>query len=334
MAGVPLASVVENPDAEVRSAFHGWAGTRSPVPGRLVWKTAQGSQSPQLEAWCAEPAGAGKPGLVVLHCKPFFNITDRFLLLNERLEMLRKEVLARKQVEQELIGAVKVRDEFIAVAAHELRNPLNVFHLSMQLLYRRFGHVEGIRDVLNRSQFQLNRLSMLVERLLDMSRIRSGKYELHREAFDLSDLVREVVARFREQYAYIAFALRADGTAAGSWDRGRIDQAITNLVSNAVKYGENKPIEVAIAIDRDEAVVSVTDQGIGLAPNDITRIFEKFERAAPEAKSDGFGLGLWITRQIAESHGGSISAKSELGRGSTFTLRLPTDGQRSLVGAT
>ncbi len=332
MAGVPLSSVVANPDAEMQSVFHGWAGTRSPVPGRLTWKTAKGPQSPQLEAWCAEPASAGKPGLVIVRCKPFFNIADRFLLLNERLELLRKEVLARKRVAQELIAAIRARDEFIAIAAHELRNPLNVFHLSMQLLYRRFGQVEGIRDILNRSQFQLNRLNMLVERLLDVSRIRSGKYELHPETFDLSELIREVVSRFAEQYPKAPIALQAERPVSGIWDRGRLDQAITNLLSNAIKYGQNKPIHVGVAMAGDEAVVSVTDHGIGLAPGDVTRIFEQFERAAPNATSDGFGLGLWITRQIAQAHRGSVTAEGEPGRGSTFTLRLPIDGQRSLIG--
>lgn len=328
MAGVPLSSVVENPDADVQSIFHGWAGTRSPVPGRLIWKTAKGPQSPQLEAWCAEPASAGQPALIIVHCKPFFNIADRFLLLNDRLEMLRKEVLARKQVAQELIGAVRARDEFIAIAAHELRNPLNVFHLSMQLLYRRFGQVEGIRDILNRSQFQLNRLNMLVERLLDVSRIRSGKYELHSETFDLSDLIREVVARFAEQYPKAPIALEAERSVCGIWDRGRLDQAITNLLSNAIKYGQNKAIHVGVATAGDEAVVSVTDHGIGLAAGDVTRIFDQFERAVPNATSEGFGLGLWITRQIAQAHSGSVTATGEPGRGSTFTLRLPIDRQR------
>lgn len=326
---MPLSSVVENPIAEMESVFHGWAGTRSPVPGRLVWKTVKGPQSPQLEAWCAEPASAGKPGLVIVHCKPFFNIADRFLLLNDRLEMLRKEVLARKQVAEELVSAVKARDEFIAVAAHELRNPLNVFHLSLQLLYRRFGQIEGIRDILNRSQFQLNRLNMLVERLLDVSRIRSGKYELHLEPFDLTDLIREVVARFTQQYPKAPIELQAERSVTATWDRGRIDQAITNLLSNAIKYGQNNPIKVTVAAVDDEAVVSVTDQGIGLAPSDVTRIFEQFERAAPAAISEGFGLGLWITRQIAQAHRGSVTAAGEPGLGSTFTLRLPIDGPRS-----
>ena len=200
----------------------------------------------------------------------------------------------------------------------------------MQLLSRRFGHVEGIHDILTRSQFQLNRLNMLVERLLDVSRIRSGKYELHREVFDLSELIREVVSRFIEQYPHVATdCKRAERTSTGSWDRGRIDQAITNLLSNAIKYGQNKPIKVAVAVDREVAVVTVIDQGIGLAPNDMTRIFEQFERAAPNEKSEGFGLGLWITRQIAQAHRGSVTAEGELGQGSNLPCACRSIGSRS-----
>jgi len=322
VAGVPLASLVENPATELESLFRIWSESPFPLPGRLAWKTGAATVPLELEAWCAAPAADAQAGVVIIRCKS--------LAENQRVESLRREVQARKQGEAELTDAVKARDEFIAIAAHELRNPLNVFHLSLQLLYRRFGKVEGIRDILNRSQFQLNRLNMLVERLLDVSRIRSGKYELHRETFDLNDLVQEVGLRFVEQYPNLKIELQTDGAVTGTWDRGRIDQAITNLLSNAVKYGQNKPIKVAVTTIRDEAVVSVTDQGIGLAPNDITRIFEQFERAAPNANNDGFGLGLWITRQIAQAHGGSVSAEGELGRGATFILRLPIDGQRSL----
>ena len=321
VAGVPLSSVVENPDTELESLFHIWNESSVPLPGRLAWKTGAAATPLELDAWCASPKADGEAGVVIIRCKSPGE--------SNRLELLRREVQARKQGEAELADAVKARDEFIAIAAHELRNPLNVFHLSMQLLYRRFGQIEGIRDILNRSQFQLNRLNMLVERLLDVSRIRSGRYELHRETFDLNDLVQEVFYRFLEQYPNLKMTLLMSGAVAGSWDRGRIDQAITNLLSNAIKYGENNPIDVVVATLRDEAVVSVADQGIGLAPNDITRIFEQFERAAPNAISEGFGLGLWITRQIAQAHGGSVSAEGELGRGSTFTLRLPMDRQLS-----
>ena len=274
-----------------------------------------------------QAASSHDPPLVIIQGEPSYNAADRFLLLNDQLDLLRKEVFARKRVEAQLTEAVQARDEFVAIAAHELRNPLNVFHLSLQLLHRRAGEVAGVRELLDKSRFHLDRLHMLVERLLDVSRIRSGRFELHLEAFDLNELVAEVVARFREQFPDLQISAAADAGAIGTWDRLRLDQAITNLLSNAVKYGEEKPLRIAVAVDGDEAVVSVTDQGIGLAPADLERIFEQFERATRRANNDGsptgFGLGLWIAQQIAKAHLGAVSAESELGKGSTFTLRLP-----------
>jgi signal transduction histidine kinase len=319
--GVPLSSVVESADAEAQFRF--WVQSRSPLPGTLVWKTAGAPQVLRLTAWCAWRASGDRAAIVIIQCEPFNHPADRFLLLNDRLELLRKEVLARKRAEAQLTEAVRARDEFVAIAAHELRNPLNVFHLSLQLLYRRAGEIESVRGILDRSRFQLNRLNMLVEGLLDVSRIRSGRFELNPEPFDLNELVSEVVSRFFEQYPDVQISVETDPAAAGTWDRVRVDQAITNLVANAIKYGEKKPLKVAVAVLNNEATVSVIDQGIGLAPGDVERIFEQFERATPRANSEGFGLGLWITRQIAKAHLGSVSARGELGKGSTFTLRLP-----------
>lgn len=321
--GVPLSSLVENPHVELQSMLHSWAQSRSSLPGRLVWKTVHGLESLRLKAWCVVSAIEQQPACVVLQCEPSDNNADRFIMLNDRLELLRREVLARKEAEAQLTEAVRARDEFVAVAAHELRNPLNVFHLSLQLLYRRTGEIEGVREILDRSRFQLDRLNMLIERLLDVSRIRSGRFELFPDAFDLNELVREVVFRLLGQHSDAPISIETDPAAIGSWDRVRIDQAITNLLSNAIKYGEKKPIKVAVAVARDEAIVSIADQGIGLAPSDVGRIFEQFERATLRANNEGFGLGLWITRRIAEAHGGSVSAESELGKGSTFMLRLP-----------
>jgi signal transduction histidine kinase len=319
--GLPLSAMVESPDIE--SQFRIWAQSPAPVPGALVWKTVDGPQALRLEAWCAQPARERQPALVIVQCEQFDNAADRFPLPDDRVELLRREVLARKRAEAQLAEAVKARDEFIAIAAHELRNPLNVFHLSLQLLYRRAGEVAGVREILDRSRFQLNRLNLLVEGLLDVSRIRSGRFELQLETFDLNELVSEVTARSFEQYPDVQISVETDPAAIGTWDRVRIDQAITNLLSNAIKYGEKKPVKVVVAVVRDEALVSITDQGIGLASGDVERIFEQFERATPRASSEGFGLGLWITRQIAEAHLGSVSAEGKLGKGSTFILRLP-----------
>jgi len=280
-----------------------------------------------------QAAGSHDPPLVIVHGVAFDNAADRFLLLNDQLDLLRKEVFARRRVEAQLTEAVQARDEFIAIAAHELRNPLNVFHLSLQLLRRRAGEVAGVRELLDKSRFHLDRLHMLVERLLDVSRIRAGRFELHLEAFDLKELVAEAVARFREQFPDLQISAATDPGATGTWDRLRLDQAITNLLSNAIKYGDGKPVRIEVAVERGDAVISVTDEGIGLAPGDLERIFEQFERANRRANNDGsptgFGLGLWIAQQVAKAHHGAVTAESELGKGSTFTLRLPLEPTRS-----
>jgi two-component system OmpR family sensor kinase len=117
--------------------------------------------------------------------------------------------------------------------------------------------------------------------------------------------------------------LQGDGHIIGQWDRLRLDQVFTNLIGNAVKYGEGKPIDIYMRSDDGAALVSITDRGIGIAPADRERIFDRFERAVPESNYGGLGLGLWISRQIVEALGGAISLESEPGKGSTFTVRLP-----------
>lgn len=109
----------------------------------------------------------------------------------------------------------------------------------------------------------------------------------------------------------------------GKWDRLRIEQIITNLVSNALKFGQGKEVVVSATSDGESARIQVVDSGIGLSPEDQVRIFQKFERAVPVRHFGGFGLGLWVVRQIVEALGGTISVESEPGRGSTFTVELP-----------
>jgi signal transduction histidine kinase len=135
------------------------------------------------------------------------------------------------------------------------------------------------------------------------------------------------MSRFRESTrgAGILVELVAPATVVGRWDRARIDTILTNLLSNAIKYGAGKPIEVRVASDGRRAWLSVEDHGIGIAPADQARIFERFERAVPERHYGGFGLGLWIARMMAEAHGGRLGVQSKQGEGSTFLLDLPID---------
>ena len=167
-------------------------------------------------------------------------------------------------------------------------------------------------------------MNALVDRLLDVTRIRSGSFELYRENFDLGGLIREIVTRFGQESPAIPFSLELEGPLIGSWDRLRIDQTLTNLTSNAIKYGEKKPVSISARKDGSEVIVKVRDYGNGISPEDLSRIFDRFERASPHSGGEGLGLGLWIARRIAEAHGGTISAESTLGEGSTFIVRLPT----------
>jgi signal transduction histidine kinase len=330
--GTRLTSMVENPEAEIASILRSWARSRSPLPGKLTWRTTEGMQSLQSEGRCGRPAAEDQPAIVIIHCRaPSDELANRFLMFNHQLEMLRKEVSARSEVQSQLNTALAARDDFVAVAAHELRNPLNVFHLTLQLLHRISGDPNSgprAREILNKSRNQIDRLSALVDRLLDVTRIRSGRFELRLAAFDLGDLVKEVATRAAEQHPNLPMTLELDDNVVGFWDRLRIDQAITNLLSNAIKYGRNKPIRVKVTAVDEEAIVSVADQGTGISPEDLARIFNRFERAVSQSNKEGLGLGLWITKRIVQAHGGSISAAGELGTGSVFTLRMPLNAQK------
>jgi signal transduction histidine kinase len=169
------------------------------------------------------------------------------------------------------------------------------------------------------------RLGELVNRLLDVSRITAGTLDIVREDMDLSELVGEVAGRFGEALREAGSTLQLDAPVAvrGRWDRMRLDTIVTNLLSNAIKYGEGKPIAMGISAGGGVARVWVRDRGIGIAPEDQARIFERFERAVPERHYGGFGVGLWVARLVAEAHGGAIRVESSPGQGSTFALELP-----------
>jgi PAS domain S-box-containing protein len=263
-------------------------------------------------------------GFIVGASKIARDITDRKRLEREREELLAREQLARQQADD----AVKVRDEFIAIAAHELRNPLNVLHLCLQMLHRTSRHPEKAAEVpliAEKSQAQLDRFSALVDRLLDVTRARSGNFDLNREKFSLAGLVNEIAERFRSENPRAAITVEVSPDIEGNWDRLRIDQVVTNLVSNALRYGGVNPIKVGAYVEQRDAVLMVRDHGTGISPDNIARVFELFERIAPDRKNKGLGIGLWITKRIVEEHGGKITVESELGEGSTFIVRLPLE---------
>jgi PAS domain S-box-containing protein len=231
-------------------------------------------------------------------------------------------------VEAQLTSAVRLRDDFLSVASHELKTPLTTLRLQVDAL-RRHGMGSELPDEIRRHSvarihFQLGRLERLVEELLDVSRIQAGHLELRPEVMDLADLAVEVVSVFQQHPAYAdRIHLRCEGGVVGRWDRARLDQILTNLVSNALKYGRDLPVDVTIQAEDEAALVRVSDRGIGIPQAELKRVFERFERAAPPEHYGGLGLGLWIVREIIEAMGGTITVESRVDVGSTFTARLP-----------
>ncbi len=227
--------------------------------------------------------------------------------------------------------AIRLRDEFLSTASHELRGPLTSLQLVVQSLVRgiREGKPSVPLTMLSLADAQTRRLTTLVDQLLDVARIQRGELALELEPFDLATEIRAVIARLQVQIeqAKCSLTFEACEGLVGTWDRSRIDQVATNLLSNAIAYGAGKPIAVSLerAADSGFARMTVTDGGIGIRADRIPYIFERFERATSVRNYGGLGLGLYIARQIVSAHGGSISVESVLGRGATFTVDLPLD---------
>jgi signal transduction histidine kinase len=228
--------------------------------------------------------------------------------------------------------AVRMRDEFLAIASHELKTPLTPLQLQLddfhRVLRRRGVEDDAVNQRLNTMVRQTTRLSKLVENLLDLSRIAAGRLTLVTEEFDFAEMVRDVVRRLAPEAESQGCALqvRAPDPIRGRWDQLRLEQVVSNLLANAVKYGAAHPVEIDVQRLAGKVRLTVRDHGIGMSPQDAARVFERFERAVSVRNYGGLGLGLYITRQIVEAHGGSISVDSRLGDGATFTVVLPVDG--------
>jgi len=244
-----------------------------------------------------------------------------------------RDLTERRQLEDERVRlaraheAVRLRDEFLSLASHELKTPLTVLRLQLEALRERLPADDRItRAKLDRSNRAGQRLTELVEALLDVSRIATGQFTLHPERADLADIVATAVDRLHETATAAGCALSVTADCAiGTWDRSRIDQVVTNLVSNAIRYAAGTPIEVTVTRSSDDAVIAVRDRGPGLADGQVNRIFERFERGASIRHFAGLGLGLYVVRQITEAHGGGVTAENSTGGGACFTVRLPLD---------
>jgi PAS domain S-box-containing protein len=253
--------------------------------------------------------------------------------LEERARMLRK---AQEEVRE--------RDEFLSIASHELRTPVAALQLQLQMLQRAATrsraaaattpagapHGEPMPHSLDAKleglERQVRRIGVLVGELLDVSRMRLGRLELVREPADLAEIARDTVAHVRQELERSGSRLVLDlAPVPGAFDRSRVEQVITNLLANAAKFGQGKPITLHVDADGARARIRVADHGIGISIEDQARVFDRFERAVPAQHFGGLGLGLYIARRIIEAHDGEIRVESEPGAGTTFTVLLPLE---------
>jgi signal transduction histidine kinase len=249
--------------------------------------------------------------------------------LEHAIELARRcaAALDNANLYQAAQDAIAVRDDFLSVASHELRTPLTAIVLGLQSIgraLRRLGD-EGLLQRIARVHDQVGRLTGLVDALLDVSRIRAGKLDLKLEEFDLARLVHEVADRFAEpaELARCTLQVRTPAEIRGVWDSMRIDQVLTNLLSNALKFGAGQPVEVTAEGDDGSVRVVVRDQGIGIDREMLPRIFARFERGVSARNYGGLGLGLYITRQLVEAHGGRIEVDTNTEHGAAFIVQLP-----------
>ncbi|WP_437581669.1 sensor histidine kinase [Sorangium sp. So ce887] len=229
--------------------------------------------------------------------------------------------------------AVRVRDEFLTVATHELNTPMTSLTLTLEALDRalrsgRSRDPQAMGRQVDRALRQAARLTRLNSELLDVSRINAARLSLEVAEVDLVAVVHDVLARFKLDLARAgcSVSLRHGGRIVGLWDQSRIDQIVTNLLANAIKFGAGKPVEISVGEEAGTARLSVKDLGIGIDPARQEQIFERFERAVSDRHYGGLGLGLYISRRIVEAHGGSIHVESALGAGATFLVELPCAG--------
>ena len=268
------------------------------------------------------------------------------LLYRQRLET-RRQVLALEKSRKEqdallaslqttqmaLQKALNMRDEFMSVVAHELRTPLNTLFMDVQMrkMLLERGKVAVfdaayLEKMVARDQRQVQSMVRLIDDMLDVTRIRSNRLSIRPGRVDLPALLGRVVGNLshQAQAAGSAITLQADQPVTAFWDEFRIEQVVTNLLTNALRYGNGKPVEVSQVLLGDSVAIHVRDQGKGIPARDQQRIFDPFERAVGQDDSTaGLGLGLYITRQLVEAHGGTISVQSREGEGAQFSVTLP-----------
>jgi signal transduction histidine kinase len=331
-AVLTLASLVFFRHQLAWNAVRGFLRGTYPIVPLLIWAALRfeqrGLTAALLLASALAVSGAAS-GNGLFSTEP---LSDRLLLTQCYMAVTAVSMLILAAALAERRAAIRARDEFISIASHELKTPLTALKLRLGSAVRLGdrlapGDAEGekLTRALAASSSTADRLGSLVDDLLDVSRLTAGRLVLRIERFDIGDLLREVVARLRDQAAEAGSTLEISVAApiVGAWDRTRIEQVVTNLLSNAIKYGLGRPIALAAQAVGGHLRIRVHDAGVGIPRADHSRIFQAFERSPTVERVGGLGLGLYIGRQIALAHGGNLTVESDPARGTTFTLELP-----------
>jgi PAS domain S-box-containing protein len=261
----------------------------------------------------------GTDGKLVGFAKVTRDLTERRKLEQERLRRAHAE------------EAIRLREEFLAMVSHELNTPLTGLQLQLQHLMRRvdFGD-EKTALMLRRAVDSGEKLSALVELLLDVTRIAQDDFQIAPQELDLAEVVAGVVEGLREQAqrSHSPMSVRSEGSTTGRWDRLRLEQLVGSLLSNALKYGAGAPIVICLSGDPDQVTIEVRDRGPGIAPEHREGLFERFARRGSIRNHGGLGLGLYLVREIARVHGGEAEARNAPEGGALFAVRLPRWGAK------
>lgn len=268
-------------------------------------------------------------GRILMFISVIQDISERKRIEEERRRLLSSEREARLEAEK----SIQMRDDFISIASHELRTPITPIKLHIDLMKRQiaklpmdtFPHQGFLLKAFNISERQMQSLEGLIETMLSVSRITSGRLVLNKKLVNLSQLVHSILERFQmgQQNKLPQINFTADSEVTGNWDELKLEQVFLNLLTNAIKYGEGRPIDILVSGTDEKGKLVVKDYGIGISEENLDRIFDKFERVESINRFPGFGLGLFITKEYVKAHHGTIRVESKAGHGSTFVVELP-----------
>lgn len=289
-----------------------------------------------LKSLAAIPLMAGGEvlGVVIMsfRSEKVFDESERAFMIAAARQC--SQALHRTKLYEKAKEAVQVRDEFLSIASHELRTPLTPLKLKLQTLARQIkkGNIHGGEQylpVIDSLERQVKRLTDLIDDLLDVSRISAGKLTLKKEAFNIYEAMEEVISQYNTQLknSHPVINFTGDTSLMGDFDKVRFEQVFINLLTNAAKYAPGKPVHISLDRRDDFAEIKVRDEGPGISEENQKRIFDRFERVKDRDNIGGLGLGLYISRQIVEAHGGKIYVESSSGEGSTFIVLMPLEIQ-------